>query len=147
MASGVTGTLYASSGDYQMGARSGTSVTSRINGTVYAVHVHDGIDGTELIDPDPSGWTDGYSGSGTGTTVAVQATSYLGVDITDGNIWTHDDGDYDVRISGERMTVTDVTGSASPQVLEVTRAVNGVRKDHAVDAEVALHQPVYIQYA
>lgn len=147
VASGVTGTLHPSSGNYQMGARSGASVTSGISGTIYAVHVHDGIDGTELIDPDPSGWTDGYSGSGTGTTVAVQATSYLGVDITDGDVWTHDDGDYDIRIGGERMTVTAVTGATSPQVLTVTRAVNDIRKDHAAGAEVVLHQPVYIQYA
>ena len=52
-------------------------------------------------------------------------------------------GDYpvDVEIGGERMSVTAVTGGASPQSATVTRSVNGVVKAHLAGAPVRLWRP------
>jgi hypothetical protein len=47
-------------------------------------------------------------------------------------------------IGGERMTVTAVTGSSSPQTLTVTRSVNGVVKSHATGVPVVLADPNYL---
>lgn len=64
------------------------------------------------------------------------------VDAGDGLAWTHDDGDYGVRISGEVVTVTAVAAPvAGVQDLTVTRAVNGVAKTLNDGARVELAVP------
>ncbi len=80
-----------------------------------------------------------YSGAGTVLAEALDATE-TGVDVTppDGVTWTHADGDYDVMVGGERMTVTAVAGNT----LTVTRSVNGVVKTHAAGALLDLAEPV-----
>jgi hypothetical protein len=51
---------------------------------------------------------------------------------------------FDVMCAGERMTVTDVSGTSSPQTFTVTRAVNGVSKTLPVGQPVTLFdQTVY----
>lgn len=92
-------------------------------------------------------WVDGasrYSGSGTEIAEDLDATE-TGVDVTNpaGVEWTHDDGDYDVTIGGERMTVTGVTGTGTSQTLTVVRSVNGVVKTHSTGAAVALAEPYF----
>lgn len=49
---------------------------------------------------------------------------------------------FDIIIGGERMTVTAVTGTSSPQSFTVTRSINGVVKSHTAGAlaEVRLFQ-------
>lgn len=59
-----------------------------------------------------------------------------------GPLWSHADGDFDITIGGEQMTVTAVTGASSPQVFTVTRSVNGVVKTHSSGATVELAHPV-----
>jgi hypothetical protein len=49
----------------------------------------------------------------------------------------------DITVEGERMTVTAITGTSSPQTFTVTRSVNGIVKAHGVGAAVALTAPVY----
>lgn len=75
-------------------------------------------------------------------------TAETGVDIaiSDGVLWSTDAADYpiDIAINGERMTVTAVSGSSSPQTLTVTRAVNGVVLEHATGDAVDLADPVYV---
>ena len=80
-----------------------------------------------------------YSGAGTVLAEALDATE-TGVDVTPpaGVTWTHADGDYDVVVGGERMTVTAVAGNT----LTVTRSVNGVAKTHASGAALDLAEPV-----
>jgi hypothetical protein len=39
------------------------------------------------------------------------------------------------------MTVTDISGSSSPQTFTVTRSVNGVVKSHAIGDPVRLFTP------
>jgi hypothetical protein len=45
---------------------------------------------------------------------------------------------FDVAIAGERITVTGITGSSSPQAFGVIRSVNGVVKAQAAGAAVSL---------
>ncbi len=48
---------------------------------------------------------------------------------------------FDIMIGGERMTVTSISGSTSPQSFTVTRSVNGIIKSHSAGARVRLFQP------
>lgn len=83
-----------------------------------------------------------------GSTLAADATSSatsLSVAST-GALWTTDADDLpmDVMVGGERMTVTAVSGTSSPQTFTVTRAVNGVQKTHSSGDGVAIAEPVYV---
>jgi hypothetical protein len=80
------------------------------------------------------------SGSTLAAAITTTAQTSLSVASTNG-LWSHADGDFDVAIGGERMTVTNVTGSSSPQTFTVTRHVNGVQKTHASGATVELWRP------
>ena len=86
--------------------------------------------------------------SSDGSTLAEDlTTTETGVDVATplGPLWTHADGDFDILIGGERMTVTAVTGATSPQTFTVTRSVNGVVKTHLTGAAVELFQAaVYV---
>lgn len=135
--------LFESTALYQLGARSGTAVTSSMAGVITGVAILDGIDGADLVPTDPGDWTDGYGVAGTGATITDQATSTVGWVTSAGPVWTHDDGDYDMIIDGERVTVTAVTGATSPQVVTLTRAVNGILKAHTAGAVPALAAPVH----
>jgi hypothetical protein len=79
------------------------------------------------------------AGSQLAAGVSSGATS-LSVTTTAGNIWTTSAGDFpfDINVSGERMTVTNITGASSPQAFTVTRSVNGVVKAQAISAAVQL---------
>lgn len=61
-------------------------------------------------------------------------------------LWTTDSADlpFDIRVGGEVMTVTAVSGASSPQTFTVTRSVNGVTKAHAAGADVRLATPTYL---
>lgn len=76
-------------------------------------------------------------GSTLGADAAAGDTALTVVTAT-GPVWAHNDGDYDLLISGEQVTVTAVTGAASPQTLTVTRAVNGVSKTLPAGSAVGL---------
>jgi len=87
-------------------------------------------------------WNAGHRWSGEGTvtsgSLTTTATS-VSLTLPSGVAWTHDDGDYDITIGGEVMTVTNVVGST----MTVTRSVNGVVKTHAAGAAVALAEPSF----
>lgn len=84
------------------------------------------------------------------TTLAVGVNSSIGslsvAIATGGALWTTTAGDwpFGVMVGGERMTVTDVSGSASPQTFTVTRSVNGVVKSHSAGAQVRLADPAVL---
>lgn len=63
------------------------------------------------------------------------------VAIASGPLWSSTDGNFDIVVGGERMTVTAVAGASSPQTFTVTRSVNGVVKSHLTGAEVELFAP------
>ena len=82
------------------------------------------------------------AGSQLHTSYSSSATSFS-VDVTAGNLWITTAAfssmfPFDIGIAGERITVTAITGSSSPQTFTVTRAVNGVAKAQASGAAVAL---------
>lgn len=60
-------------------------------------------------------------------------------------LWTTDATDFpfDIKIGGEVMTVTNITGTSSPQTFTVTRSVNEVVKTHDTGATVELARPVH----
>lgn len=63
--------------------------------------------------------------------------------------WGHVDGDYDITIGGERMTVTAVTtptGSRGSyaQTLTVVRSVNRIVKEHSSGSEVHAAEPFIV---
>lgn len=71
------------------------------------------------------------------------STTSLSVALDDGVLWDDGDGDFDIIVGGERMTVTAVSGTSSPQTFTVTRSVNGVVKSHGTGEAVALFAPTY----
>ena len=50
---------------------------------------------------------------------------------------------FDIMVEGERMTVTAISGTTSPQTFTVTRAVNGVSRPHSAAAEVHVYYANY----
>jgi hypothetical protein len=60
---------------------------------------------------------------------------------------TEGDFPFDINVSGSRLTVTNITGSTSPQTFTVAQApVNGVIKTAPVGAKVELWRPVRWTY-
>ena len=87
------------------------------------------------------------SGRGSTTTNEAMDTTETGMDIISTSVRWIDSATYsamfpfDVMVSGERMTVTALTGTTLTQTMTVTRSVNGVVKSHASGVEVQLFQP------
>lgn len=78
---------------------------------------------------------------GTEASIRVSTTGAA----TGSPLWTTSTGDFpfDIAVGGERMTVTNITGAASPQTFTVTRSVNGVVKGQTFGTDVRLWQPMY----
>lgn len=51
---------------------------------------------------------------------------------------------FDLTVGGERVTVTAITGTTSPQTATVVRSVNGIVKPHAAGVAVALADPFIV---
>lgn len=85
------------------------------------------------------------SGSELTSGISSSATS-ISVSITDGSIWTTDAGEmpFDIRVGGEVMTVTAISGASSPQTFTVTRSVNGIVKEHLAGSDLRLANPVVV---
>lgn len=72
---------------------------------------------------------------------ASASATTLSVETTAGNIWTVNAADlpFEIVVGGEVMTVTDITGSSSPQAFTVTRSVNGVVVAQSAGAAVQVY--------
>ena len=75
-------------------------------------------------------------------------TTSLSVATPSGPLWittalVPGDFPFDIRVAGERMTVTAIVGTTSPQTFTVTRSVNGVVKAQSSAAVVELFTPAY----
>ena len=83
-------------------------------------------------------------GSTVHASISNSATS-MQVDTTNAAspLWTTSAGDFpfDILVSGERITVTNITGSSSPQAFTITRSVNGVTKAQSAGTDVRLFFP------
>ena len=84
-------------------------------------------------------------GSSLHTAVNTTATTLV-VDTTDVNLWTTSPASFPFAISlnGEEMTVTNITGTATPQNFTVIRAVNGVSLSHVAGESVSLAFPTIV---
>lgn len=91
----------------------------------YTVAIYD----TARYDADGSTLTSNV----TSTATSLSATNTTTVWTTDATMFP-----FDIRVGGERMTVTNITGSSSPQTMTVTRSVNGVVKAQTAGTEIAL---------
>lgn len=74
--------------------------------------------------------------------VTSTATS-LSVTATADPLWVTTGTPYDIRVGGEVMRVTAVSGASFPQTFTVTRSINGVVKAHSANALVRLATPFY----
>lgn len=97
----------------------------------YEINILD--DGISRLDSTDSTLSAGVTSSATSISVAT----------TSGTLWTTASGDFpfDIGVSGERMTVTNITGTSSPQTFTVTRSVNSVSKAQVTGAVVTLWRP------
>jgi hypothetical protein len=103
----------------------------------------------EVLTAGPGALTDCRADDAGGSTLHTSYTAgaaSIEVDVAAGYpLWTTVAGDipFDVLVAGERMTVTAVSGSSSPQTFTVTRSVNGISKAQAPGAAVTVFQPCY----
>lgn len=87
------------------------------------------------------------SGSSALTSSATTTATSLSVTTTlPGDLWITSFLPFDILVAGERMTVSAISGAASPQTFTVTRSVNGVVKAQAAGAAVKLFRPSLLAY-
>lgn len=96
----------------------------------YEVFETDG-DHSRLADNGDSTIANGGGINATTTSISVATPSTL---------WSTASGDYPstIEVDGERMTLTAVSGSSSPQTFTVIRSINGVVRSHAQNAVVTV---------
>lgn len=84
-------------------------------------------------------------GSQLAADIAPTDTTML-VAVTAGPLWTTSAPEFPfpARLGGEVVTVTNITGSTSPQTWTVTRSINGVVKPQTAGTDVRLDQPATI---
>ena len=102
---------------------------------IYSVAVWgSGAGGTYRYDAENSTVNTGFNTTATSLSIASASNTSL---------WTTTAGEmpFDINVAGERMTVSAVSGSSSPQTFTVTRSVNGVVKSHSAGEAVHLYSP------
>jgi hypothetical protein len=86
-----------------------------------------------------------YSSGGSSVSTAMNTTTTtMSVKTASGfALWTTvaSQCPFFIMVNGEKMTVTAIASTTSPQTFTVTRSVNGVVKSHSVDEVVALFSP------
>ena len=103
---------------------------------------HTAVYGTAVGDAAESRWSS--DGSTLGAGVDATETALTVVTMT-GPLWTTAAARYPMagRLRGEKITVTAVSGTTSPQTFTVTRSVNGVTLTHPAGTTFELWRPVY----
>ncbi len=146
--SGVT-SIFSSSASLEVGSSDvGTAV--RLTGLVASLEVRNGIGGTVVANPNFAAqsigktlFTDAAGNVWTVTSPAsigaVQLSSSFTVTPPANVIWTHADGDYDILVEGELMTIKNVVGN----VMTANRSINGVNKAHSAGAAISLAEPSF----
>jgi len=87
------------------------------------------LDTSYKLDSDTSTLVSGVSSSAPSLSVATSDTK---------NLWRTGSVSIPIRVSGEVMTVTNISGTSSPQTFTVTRSVNSVVKAQSAGAVVSL---------
>lgn len=78
------------------------------------------------------------------TDTSTQVLSPTGLAVWVDSATYASDFPFDVRVNGEVMTVTAITGTTNPQTLTLTRSVNGVVRSHDANSSVTLDVPGYV---
>jgi hypothetical protein len=81
------------------------------------------------LDSDTSTLVSGVSSSATSLSIATSDAK---------NLWQTGTVSILIRVAGEAMTVTNISGTTSPQTFTVTRSVNGIVKAQSTGAVVSL---------
>lgn len=95
-------------------------------------------------DTSPTSSRAGGSNSSLSASASSVATSLSVATDSSVPIWSTTATDFDIMVNGERMTVTAVSGTSSPQTFTVTRSVNGVAKTHASGSVIKMFQPTIV---
>lgn len=69
-------------------------------------------------------------------------TTAVIVNIPNGPVWSDDDAPFDIIVNGERMTVSVISGTGTPQTFTCIRHVNGIVKAHTTGEEIRLFRQV-----
>ncbi|MFF0721352.1 hypothetical protein [Micromonospora sp. NPDC003816] len=97
------------------------------------------VDGGQRVTSETSTLATGYAATGTGTlSLAFNATQ---------GRWTTDPADFplDLRVGGEQVRVSAITGTSSPQTATVTaRGLNGVQRSWPSGAQVDVWDPAVV---
>jgi hypothetical protein len=83
-------------------------------------------------------------GSTLATGVNSTATTWSVATATGNDRWVTGAVALDLVCEGERFTVTNISGTSSPQTFTVTRSVNGVAKSHSAGAVIRLFRPALV---
>jgi hypothetical protein len=91
---------------------------------------HLDTDDTELVDP----------------LTALPVGSADTLTVATGVLWSTDPADRvpELVVAGERMTVTAVTGTSSPQTITVLRGANGITKPHPAGTPIVVSHPAHL---
>lgn len=95
-----------------------------------------GVVGTDTVNTGGSHLVGSVNTTDTSLTVATDG-SYVWAD----SATYASDFPFDIMVNGERMTVTAITGTSSPQTFTVTRSVNTVSKPHNDQSVITLYAP------
>lgn len=114
----------------------------------YEVGVVGAADGSvnlrgQAVDTDLSTLASGVTAVATSLSVASTGGVLWTTDSSDWNAALHGGGLY-IRIGGEDMRITNITGAASPQTFTVERSANGVKKAHLAGAPVHVRYPIVV---
>jgi hypothetical protein len=101
-----------------------------------------------ILTPDDADYDRLDSGTSTLTSSLTSSATSFQVTTTDPlDLWTTDAGDFplSIMVGGERITISAITGSSSPQTFTASaRAANGVSKAHLAGAEVHIADINYL---
>lgn len=117
--------------------------------SVYEVAIVGADDGSvdlrgQVIDTDLAALAAAIDDSDTSLSVETLTGGVLWDTDADGwNVALHGGGMF-IRIGGEIMRITNITGGSSPQTFTVVRSINGVAKAHAAGAPVHAAYPVNV---
>lgn len=101
---------------------------------VNAVLRVDSGDTMSRVDSGSSTVTSNITNSGTSMSVTTARST---------DLWANANAPFDILVAGERMTVTAISGTTSPQTFTVTRSVNGVVKAQTAGTAVDVYYQTY----
>lgn len=106
---------------------------------------HIGVYSTANNSPNETRYAPDPGGSTLATDISTTATSFDVITAAGSATWGASSS-FTILIGGERMTVTGISGSSSPQTFTVTRSVNGIVKTHKAGDVLSLFLQRYYAF-